>query len=305
MSADRLPSLENELRALAPRISYAATPELAAAVGQRLRDADGVGAATVPAGRRTRWWSDPRVAAVAAAIVTVLALVLLVSPDAREAVASIFRGVRGIRVVVEEGRPAAPTTPTAPTPTTASTPTTAPASPPSTLPPSSSRPAPRSAAPAIPGVRTTLAAARVDLSFTPLLPPSLGPPDRVHLERIVASGMLTMVWLATPTLPAADGDIGAVLTEFEPPFNDDFPYWTKSVRSDGSLRRVTINGAEGTWVAGGHRLDFKIPDSAGWVETASSRIAANTLIWVQNGVTMRLESALPLDAALRLAESIR
>lgn len=287
MTDEQHSSLDAQLRALSARIDFPATPDLAAAVGRRLRE----DVVAVPAGRRTRWWPEPRVAAFAAALVTVLALVLLVSPTAREAVASIFRGVRGIRVVVDEGLPSA-------TPSPSVTSLSAPATGPSSF-------AIAATSPTIPGVRTTVTAARATLPFTPLLPTVLGPPDRVLLEKQVARGVLTMVWYARPGLPRAAGDIGAVLTEFKPDFRDNFPYWLKGGVTSGQLRDVQINGSQGHWIEGGHRLDFNIPDSEGWREVASSRIAANTLIWIQEGVTMRLETALPLDVAMGIAESIR
>ena len=326
MSADRLPSLEDDLRALALRIDHPATPDLAAAVAQRLREGGGLRASGIHGGRRTRWWLQPRVATLAAAVVAVLALTLLASPAAREAVASIFRGVRGIRVVVDEGRnssqaplselPAPASTPPAPDPPAADPPAPLPASAAPSVATSIAKPLPpptisatplavAAKAPAIPGRRTTLAAALNSLPFTPLLPPELGPPDRVHLEQDVAGGMLTLVWSARPGLPPAAGEVGAVLTEFKPDFGDDFPYWLKSGVTTSALLDVEVNGSGGHWIEGGHRLDFNIPDNAGWQKVASSRIAANTLIWVQDGVTMRLESALPLDAALRLAAFIR
>lgn len=320
MTADQHSSLDAQLRALSARIDFPLTPDLAASVGRRLRE----GVVAVPARRRTRWWSEPRVAGFAAALVTVLALVLLVSPTAREAVASIFRGVRGIRVVVDEGLPSAGPAPSVssssatqvlsspgiPSPTTA--PSTAVPQASMTVPTggvSTPAPSPSSleiaaTSPTIPGVRTTLTAARAALPFAPLLPAELGPPDRVLLEKSVARGVLTIVWYARPGLPRAAGDIGAVLTEFKPAVRDNFPYWLKSGVTSGQLRDVQINGSQGHWIEGGHRLDFNIPDSDGWREVASSRIAANTLIWIQEGVTMRLETALPLDAAMGIAESV-
>lgn len=318
MTADQNSSLDVQLRALSARIDFPVTPDLAAVVGRRLRE----GVVAAPARRRTRWWSEPRVAAFAAALVTVLALVLLVSPTAREAVASIFRGVRGIRVVVDEGLPSATPAPAVPSSVLSSpgrpSPTTAPPTaiplPSMTAPAESVRstPAPSSSAlaieataPTIPGARTTLTAARAALPFAPLLPAELGPPDRVLLEKAVARGVLTMVWFARPGLPRAAGNIGAVLTEFKPDFRDNFPYWLKSGVTSGQFSDVQINGSQGHWIEGGHRLDFNIPDSEGWREVASSRLAANTLIWIQDGVTMRLETVLPLDAAMAVAESIR
>ncbi|MEO6713818.1 MAG: hypothetical protein ABIM89_10365 [Mycobacteriales bacterium] len=314
MSVEPYAALEAELRALSAALEFPPTPDLAGAVTAQL------GARPSVQRRAARWWNSPRTTAIAAGIVALLAAVLVLSPGAREAVASIFRGVRGIRIVVDQGQPSSTATPTAiPTPTPTASPTapalsTTPPTP-STTPetPSTSSASPSSAgsaattvapAPVFPGTQSSLDEVRAAVAFEPLLPPALGPPDRVLFEKDVANGMVTMVWQATPSLPAAAGDIGAVLTQFAPEFGDDFPYWLKSVQSEGRLDSVRVGGRDATWVEGGHRLDFRIPDAAGWTQVASSRIAANTLVWVQNGVTVRLETALTREAAIRLAESL-
>jgi hypothetical protein len=312
MTVDSSEPLEAQLRSLSARLAHPPTPDLAASVGAALRSGPAASS------RSVRWWDRPGVARIAAAIVALAAAVLLVSPAARDAVASVFRGVRGIRIVVgspSTGPPSASvvalTTPAVSVspPTSAPQATTSPATasvsgPPATASPSSAAlsvgPAPRLA-----GTPTTLSAVRRVVPFVPLLPAALGPPDRVLLERNVARGTVTMVWTATPALPRAAGDVGAVLTEFKPDFADNFPYWLKTVEGEADLRDVLVNGTTGTWIEGGHRLDFRIPTPTGFAELATSRIAANTLIWIQNGITIRLETALPLDAALKIAESMR
>ncbi len=291
MTGNGITELERELLDLAPRVDFAPTPDLYAAIAGRLGERQ-------PARRRTAkpWWTARPLGAIAASVIAVLAVVLVVSPGAREAVASIFRGVPGIRVLIPEEKPE---------------PTSSPATSPSGTTPSASAPSPSftpaAAEPVIPGTSIALSGVAARVPFTPRVPAALGAPDRVYLEPRAARGTVTMVWQADAALPPAAGSVGAVLTQFAPTEGGDFGYWTKSAESGfhSSFRELEVNGGAGGWIEGGHRLDFRIPDSAGWTETATSRIAANTLIWVQDGITMRLETALPLEKALAIAATIR
>jgi hypothetical protein len=290
MTDNRIAELERELFELAPAVDFPPTPDLFAAIADRLHDRE-------PARRRTAWpsWLTVRpLAPIAAAVAALLAVVLAVSPGAREAVASIFRGVPGIRVLIPEEKPEP----------------SGPATTPSQTQPTSSTPSPSftpaAAEPVIPGTPIALAEVAAKVPFKPRVPSALGTPDLVYLEPRAARGTVTMVWQADAGLPRAAGSIGAVLTEFSPAGGENFPYWQKSRTSlPSTFRPLEVNGGEGGWIEGGHRLDFAIPDRTTWAQTATSRIAANTLIWVQDGITFRLETALPLEKALEIAATIR
>ena len=153
----------------------------------------------------------------------------------------------------------------------------------------------------------SLADAAARVPFEVKVPSALGPPDRVFLEPRAARGTVTTVWFADADLPRAAGSVGAVLTQFSPAVDSTFPYWTKSRLGTvpSSFREMEVNGGPGGWIEGGHTLEFAIPDEGSWSQTSISRIAANTLIWIQDGVTMRLETALPLERALEIAATIR
>jgi hypothetical protein len=285
-------ALERELFELAPHVDFPPTPDVYAAIAGRLHDRE-------PARRRTGWWLVSRpVAAIAAALAAVLAVVLVVSPGAREAVASIFRGVPGIRVLIPDEKNA-PSKPASPVPAGTGVAPISPTSSPSFT--------PAAAEPVIPGTPTTLARVAGKVPFTLRVPTALGRPHRVYLEPRAARGTVTMVWQERPDLPRAAGSVGAVLTEFKPAEGGNFAYWRKSPTGGvpSTFRDLPVNGGDGGWIEGGHRLDFAIPDSTDWSETATSRIAANTLIWNQDGITFRLETALPLEKALAIAASIR
>jgi hypothetical protein len=68
-------------------------------------------------------------------------------------------------------------------------------------------------------------------------------------------------------------------------------------------QRTRVRAAEAVWVAGRHAVVYRDPAATG-TEAWTGRIAQNTLIWQHDGVTYRLEGALTLDAALRIAESV-
>lgn len=281
--------LERQLRELAPHLSFAATPDLAAAVGTRLRERP------EPVRRRTPGWLvwpiRVAVAPIAAAVVLLLALVLVLSPGARSAVADVLRGVPGIRVLVDER--------SAPSPgvSSASGVPSAPGTPPGSV-------APGASTRLVPGERITLQAA-LDRTVRPLrIPRELGNPDEVYLDNSVRGGMLSAVWYADDRLPPTNQPgIGAVLTQFAPRIGE--PYFLKRIESSGQWTVVSVKGDDAGWVEGGHRLEIRVPGRGGVDVLVANRLAANTLMWLDRDVTLRLETALPLADAMRIAESIK
>lgn len=297
MSSDQFASLEAELRAVSPRVEYPSTPDLAAAVASQLRAGRAVRARQ--RWRRTglSWW--PRAATqVAFGLVALFALVMVASPAARAAVVSVFRKVPGIRVII--GSPQTPRVVPTPTPSVAG-PSSSPSS---TLPSSVPTASPQS--PVDFGTPVTLAAARAAVPFPVRLPVRLGPPSTVLLDRRVGRGMVTTQWSARPGLLDAGGGVGAVLTQFDTGADPGFPYFLKQLGGTGAtFESVTVNGGDGGWIVGGHRLEIAVPRADGVRQVVASRLAANTLIWLQDGVTMRLETRLSLTEAMALAASIR
>ena len=62
------------------------------------------------------------------------------------------------------------------------------------------------------------------------------------------------------------------------------------------ITRVRVNGARGYFIGGQHSVS--LPDEL------RPRLAGNTLVWVRDAVTYRLETKLGRAAALRLARSV-
>ena len=70
----------------------------------------------------------------------------------------------------------------------------------------------------------------------------------------------------------------------------------KVVDQDSTIAMVDVNGYPGVWIEGGpHGL---------FVPGGDARLAGNTLIWVREGVTFRLEGELTRQRALELAGTL-
>jgi len=275
MNDDTVTLLERELRDLAPHLEFAPTPDIATAVGARLR------ARPEPVRRRTPdWLAWPRrltLAPIALAMVLVTALVLLLSPGARTAVADVLRGVPGIRVFVEERvRPDG-----APTPSVA----------------------PNASGLLVPGRRVSVAEALARPGHALRIPSELGRPDAAYLDESVRGGMISSVWYADARLPqTAQPGVGAVLTQFFPRNT----YFLKELGGTGAeFEMVSVKGSDGAWVEGGHPVEIRAINQAGEDVVVASRLAANTLMWTDGRLTLRLETALPLADAMRIAESVK
>jgi hypothetical protein len=127
---------------------------------------------------------------------------------------------------------------------------------------------------------------------------ALGPPDQV----IVADGrpprVVSLVYRAAPNRPPAGGDgVAARLDQFDGTAQPVF----EKIADPGSTEVVQVAGRRALWVRGPHELLYI--DRSGQIHAASARLAANTLIWEIDGVTLRLEGAFSRDEAIRVAES--
>jgi hypothetical protein len=70
----------------------------------------------------------------------------------------------------------------------------------------------------------------------------------------------------------------------------------KLVAGNVPITRVRVNGARGYFIGGQHSVS--LPDEL------RPRLAGNTLVWVHDAVTYRLETRLGREAALRLARTV-
>ncbi len=78
----------------------------------------------------------------------------------------------------------------------------------------------------------------------------------------------------------------------------------KMVPGEGAIERVRVGESEGLWLSGPpHTVSF-ITSQGGRVPDPP-RLAGNTLIYEQDGVTIRIEADVDLTTALAIAESLK
>ena len=70
------------------------------------------------------------------------------------------------------------------------------------------------------------------------------------------------------------------------------------------LREVDVAGTHGFWITGAPHAFF-YRQGGGDVVDEPLRLADNTLLWETDGITLRIESSLGLDASVAIANSIR
>jgi hypothetical protein len=142
------------------------------------------------------------------------------------------------------------------------------------------------------GRRTTAAEARRATGLPAPAIRALGAPDAVYATRTGRAGApsVSVAYVARRGLPAATRGIGALLTVLP---GGDEAIVKKVAGSGTAVEFVDVDGAFGVFLSGEQH-----------VVGPPNRLAGNTLIWVRDGVTYRLESALGRDAALRLARSV-
>lgn len=284
------PDLDRALQDLAALIDYPPTPDLTSAVRQRIQQRpDRSGRlralqAIVPAWQRLA-------AAVIVALILGGAMLLAVSPAVRTGVADRL-GLRGVQIVVSPSPTASAFV--APSPT-------------ATLRPAPSPTAIPSATPDLSlgfGEPVTLEQARARVDF-PVLVPSVSTfrsPDAVYLDTAPPGGMVSLVWRASSGLAALHNtNVGLVINEFQGSLDQNL---FVKMANPSQIHVVTVNGATGYWIAGGpHYVIYR--DANGKVQFQEDRLAGNTLLWEQGGLTFRLESQLSEADALNIAASLR
>jgi hypothetical protein len=154
------------------------------------------------------------------------------------------------------------------------------------------------------GEPVTLEQAAVVAGWTPLVPGSLGPPDRVWVDQAVTSfegdgetTRVVMTWRPGPGLPRIPGTTwGAILMEFD----GTAEVAAKVVYEEtGSIRQAVVGGTDGYWVTGTHVLRLLGPSGL-----ESHVVTGNVLLWNEAGIVARLETALGKRAAIRIADSM-
>jgi hypothetical protein len=259
---------EAQLRRAAREFVYPPTPDIVSAVRQRLEGErlPERRLAPAPTGQRRRLaW-----VAVAATVALLLAGALAV-PEVRAVVQALFR-IGTIRIVA-----ATPTPPGAPTATPFAT----------------------GGISAYDGINlggeTTLQDAQQQVYFSiqvPAYPPDLGKPDRVFVQDLDGD-LVILMWLQ----PGQRDRPRMVLYELTSEI-----FGEKSVNDSTTLQQTTVRGKGAVWVHGAHTLSLY--DNTGQSISQRRLADAGVLVWSEGGITYRLETSLPLQEAVKVAESL-
>jgi len=134
--------------------------------------------------------------------------------------------------------------------------------------------------------------------FTILGPATMEAPSAIYMGEPSADSV-TLLWGEGPDVPGdASTGVGVLLTEM--PGSTNRELIEKRLGPGTTFETTTVGEAPAYWIAGGqHELLYV--DPYGRTRPDTTRLAANTLLWEQDGVTFRLESRLSRDAAIELA----
>lgn len=153
------------------------------------------------------------------------------------------------------------------------------------------------------GEPTTLEGAEDALSFSPLLPTSLGEPNGVFVSSEVPGGALTLTYAPGPGLPHARlTGVGLLVNELNGHFAPGF--YGKLVPRESKIERFGIDGNYAIWIEGLHVFFFK-PTADHTFHMDRSRLAANALLVQRGDVMVRLEAEFDKSTAVEIARSLR
>jgi hypothetical protein len=149
-----------------------------------------------------------------------------------------------------------------------------------------------------------LARARRSVTFGLRVPDlvELGEPDLVYLAEPPVGGAVTLLYGERPGHPADPATkIGLIVTQFRADIGPEL--FEKLIDSGVRVAASKVGDADAWWIAGGDHFFF-FRDATGRVVQSTLRLAGDTLIWEEGGVTYRVEGASTLAVAVRVAESL-
>ena len=275
--------IDRQLTQLAAAVQWPQPRDVSAGVRAAVEAID---AAKSPVEQRAAWqeqtrgrgrarlpgWAGGRRPAVVIAllVVALTAGVLVVSPRTREAVASLL-GVAGIEVRVADEVPAAV------------------------------------AGAFRLGEAVPLPEARRRVDFPVKVLDLHGDLDRtgggVFVDDRIPGGIVHILYARQPGLPEVmPKGVGALLTQFRAP-SSGAVFTKQALRSSGEITATEVGGEFALWISGpSHVL---IPNREGVPVREHARLSGDALLWsTPDGLTYRLETALAMDAAIALAQTL-
>ncbi|MBI3942065.1 MAG: hypothetical protein HY326_03560 [Chloroflexi bacterium] len=278
MSVEEFDILEQQLMAAGKEFPFPATPDI---TGRLRRNEFG---ALPYSQRRLRW--TPAVVAI-----LLLIIVMAAVPPVRAAVVEVLR-IGAIRIFTVEPPPPPTATPAPATDSVGRT------SVPITSPTTVAMPAPTfTPLKSLPGLagKTTLAEVQARyyfLKMLPAYPPNLGQPDGVFLQDLGGPALI-LVWLEPGSQEKVKMSLQILSKDI---------FGAKS--PPRVISQTMVNGQPAAWTEGPHFLQFY--DAQGRTILESRRLVqGNVLIWMEGSYTYRLETDLPLNEAVKIAESLQ
>ena len=144
------------------------------------------------------------------------------------------------------------------------------------------------------GTPTTLAAAQGQVAWRIAVPASLGAPDQVYLNLPPSgpTGGEVTLFYSKPTV---------YVTEARGAVNEQF--FVKILGPGVTVEPVSFNGHSGYWISGRvHEIVFTDADGNPRFETL--RLAANTLIFDDGGIVVRIEADITKQQAIDIGRSL-
>jgi len=144
------------------------------------------------------------------------------------------------------------------------------------------------------GSPMNLEEAEARIGFAPRIPGTTGLEDpAVYFRPDTANGVVSLVYRNEGEAP------GLVITQFQSVGEAA----VKQIGDGSSFREVVLDGdTRAFWIEGTHSIVFV--DGDGRAIQDSARLVGDTLLWEYDGITFRIESALPLRTVIEIARSM-
>jgi hypothetical protein len=154
------------------------------------------------------------------------------------------------------------------------------------------------------GEQTTLEDAVRAATGSLIMPPddAFGAPDEVFVLDQDETVQVTYIYLPRSDLPeVGNTGVGLLISQFDGHTNNSFIQ--KQLGPNTTIEMTEVDGQPAYWLTGQpHIFFYERPDGDIYEETI--RLAANVLLWEQDGKTLRIETTLDRDAAVRIAEAM-
>ncbi len=152
------------------------------------------------------------------------------------------------------------------------------------------------------GEPATIALARSELDFAPLVPRGLGPPDGVFIDYAVPGGEFSLTYPPSARLPATKTTgLGLLITEFRGDLAGEYAH--KVLPEATRVHQLEIEGHRAAWISGAPHFFFYDREDDGYAER-DLEVAENVLLLERGSVLVRLEGALSEVEAVRIARTL-